>query len=219
MTITRKLFLSAFAALLLAALPLQSSAGDDVMSKPDDSWVSVSGTVEAVSDEHFTLDYDHGLITIEFDDYDRWYDEARAFLEGDQVTVYGRVDDDLFELRTIEASSVYVKGIDTFFTASAVDEETPDFLYWHPTSLASMEDGSWVSLTGTVTEANGEEFTLHTGMTTMTVEVDQMAVNPLEGNPDWSVGPGDYVSVTGEIDNDFFEGREIVASSVVTIAD
>ncbi len=41
---------------------------------------------------------------------DDWDDDADAYalLEGDEVTVSGRIDDNLYEIRTIEASRVYV---------------------------------------------------------------------------------------------------------------
>jgi len=39
------------------------------------------------------------------------------------VTFYGRVDSDLCELATIEASSVHIKNLDTHFRARSTDEE------------------------------------------------------------------------------------------------
>lgn len=61
------------------------------------------------------------LITVEMDDWD-WYAEGAALSEGDRVTVYGFIDDDFYELRSIEASSVYVDDFNTFFYASGLDE-------------------------------------------------------------------------------------------------
>ena len=40
------------------------------------------------------------------------------------MTVYGRVDDDLYETTTIEASSIYDQDLGTYFYASAADEES-----------------------------------------------------------------------------------------------
>lgn len=42
------------------------------------------------------------------DDFD-FYHEGNALLHDDQVVVYGNIDDDLFEKRSIESSSVYVE--------------------------------------------------------------------------------------------------------------
>lgn len=46
--------------------------------------------------------YGNGSITVEMDDGDRDAD-AYSLDEGDNVTVYGMIDDDLFESATIEA--------------------------------------------------------------------------------------------------------------------
>ena len=96
-------------------------AGDPYL-KGDDSWITVSGTVETVSPDRFILNYGEGLITVEMDDGDRDAD-AYKLISGDEVTVSGRIDDDFFERRSIEASSVYVEDIGTTFFASSLDEE------------------------------------------------------------------------------------------------
>jgi hypothetical protein len=59
------------------------------------------------------------------DDWD-WYAEGKNLIDGDKVTVYGRIDDDFFETTSIEASSVYVESLGSYFYASAADEEYGD---------------------------------------------------------------------------------------------
>ena len=66
----------------------------------NNTWISLSGTVHAVSPDTFELDYGEGNITVEMDDGDRDAD-AYKLLHGDKVTVNGLIDDDLFEMRTI----------------------------------------------------------------------------------------------------------------------
>lgn len=120
------------AALVYALLPVPL-VNDDVvataMSKADlddnHAAVSLSGTVERAEASHFVLDYGEGEIKVEMDDLG-FYDSGRALKKGDNVIVYGFVDDDLFERRSIEASGVYVKGLGRHFWASGIDEE--DFL-------------------------------------------------------------------------------------------
>jgi hypothetical protein len=52
------------------------------------------------------------------------------------------------------------------------------------------------------------------------VEVEEMAYNPLDNVGYQKIEIGDRVSVTGEMDTDFFEGeREFVAESVITLDD
>lgn len=52
-----------------------------------------------------------------------WCQEGYRLLDGGEVTVYGRVDDDMFESKSIEAGSVYVKDLNTYFHANSTDEE------------------------------------------------------------------------------------------------
>jgi uncharacterized protein YdeI (BOF family) len=178
---------------------------------PDDTFISLSGTVGSVTRDAFTLNFNDGAITVEMDDGDR---DADGYLltQGDAVTVYGLIDDDFFEARTIEASSVYVENLGTYFYASAVDEEDRGFV-----TLYAPLDPSTVVLQGSVTEIDDEEFVIDVGSRQVTVEVEEMAYNPLDDEGYQRVDIGDVVSVTGEVDDDFFEGREVEAESVTTI--
>ena len=45
-----------------------------------------------------------------------------------------------------------------------------------------------------------------------------MSFNPLDDKGLYKVRVGDVVRVSGKMDSDFFEGRELVADSVVTIS-
>lgn len=204
-----KTFVSIATLVLFVAVPAMA---EDPYMEPDDSWISLSGTVKAVTADAFTLDYGKGMITVEMDDGDRDAD-AYKLIEGDMVTVNGVIDDGLFETRTIEASSVYVEKLDTYFYASAADEEGDAFVtYWSPVVV------SRTVVQGTVTEVNDEEFVLNTGARSITVEVEEMPYNPLDDEGYQKVDVGDRVSVTGTMDYDLFEGRELVADSLVIIS-
>ena len=181
-------------------------------AKPDDSWISITGTVDQVNPNAFTLDYGKGLITVEMDDGDRDAD-AYKLLPGDKVTVSGIVDDDLFEAATIEASTVHVEKLGTTFYSSAADEEDLGRVVMSPVVV----EVSFAALEGTVTSVSEEEFTLDTGASKITVEVDAMAYNPLDDEGFQQVEIGDRVAVTGDADYDLFEGREFEASSVTTL--
>ena len=204
------LYMLTCAAVALLALP---AAAEDPMTKPDDTWISLSGTVKSVTADAFVLDYGEGAITVEMDDGDRDADGYKL-VAGDKVTVNGLIDDDLYETRTIEASSVYVEKLGTYFYASAADEE--DVLVTVTTPLVISQ----LTVQGKVTAVTGtEEFVIDTGLRSLTVEVDEMPYNPLDDEGYQKIEVGDVVSVTGEIDDDVFEGRELVADSIITIAD
>jgi hypothetical protein len=202
------------AALCLTALVVTAAQAQDPYESPDDAWISITGTVKAVAVDEFTLRYDEddgdeGIITVEMDDGDRDAD-AYKLMPGDPVTVYGVVDDDLFETRTIEASSVYVANLDTYFYASSVDEEDT-FLTMAPPVVSTT------IVQGTVTEVGDEEFRIDNGLRQVLVEVDELPYNPLDDEGYQVIEVGDRVRVTGQMDYDFLEGRELVATSVTTL--
>ena len=84
----------------VAALGFATDAFADDDKNPyamaDGTWITISGEVGAVDPDHFTLDYGDGLVVVEMDDGDRDAD-AYKLLQGDKVTVAGRIDDDFFE--------------------------------------------------------------------------------------------------------------------------
>jgi uncharacterized protein YdeI (BOF family) len=206
--ITPRLVLTGILSLLLATV----AVAENPYAQPDDTWISISGEVRSVSPDRFILDFGEDNITVEMDDGDRDAD-AYKLVEGDKVTVNGMIDDDFFETTTIEASSVYVDKLDTYFYASSVDEEDAFVTVVEPVVV------SQTIMQGTVTEVNDEEFVLANGTGKITVETDEMAYDPLDDLGYQEIDVGDRVSVTGEMDYDFLEGQEFVADSIVTLAE
>lgn len=206
-----KILTTILSALSLSTLGLVA-AEENPYQKKDGSWISLSGTVTSVSPDAFNLDYGEGLVVVEMDDWDLDADGYKL-LEGDNVTVYGAVDDDLFETTSIEASSVYVKGLNTYFYASAVDEETL------PAAATVPYVDYDLQLTGEVTMVTGREFTIDTGVREMTVDTIALPYNPLDDEGYQKIEVGDRVSVTGDIDIDWWEEKELMAESVTTLTD
>lgn len=151
-------------------------AAQDPYSRPDDSWISLSGTVGNPTADSFTLDYGDGVITVEMDDWDS-YGDAYGLMDGDRVTVYGDIDENLFTMTTIEASSVYVEGLNTYFYASSADEEEA-YTWIMSTPIVIGE----VTLRGTVSDldAEAQEFTLDTGGQVLTIDTAFLTYNPLD---------------------------------------
>lgn len=214
--LTMQKLLSLLGVLLLPLLFGSSAAAQDPYTAPNDTWISISGTVESVDADEFTLDFSQnghfgeGLITVEMDDDDRDADGYKL-LPGDTVTVYGIIDDDLFDTRTIEASSVYVANLGTFFEASAMDEEDAFVTLTVPPVVSAAV------VQGTVSEVEDEEFRIDTGSRQVRVEVEEMPYNPLDDMGYQKIEVGDEVAVSGYLDYDFLEGRELVATSVTTL--
>lgn len=199
------------AGLIAAATAIPASA-QDVSSTYDGEWLSVSGTVESVDGDSFMLDYGDNIIPVEMDDYD-WYSD-NPLIVGDQVTVTGRMDDDFFQSRRIEASSVYVDSLHTHFYASAADEEDVTVPL---VDFDTLRTGG-LSLTGTVQSIDGEEFVLDAGAYDYKVDVQSLYYDPFDAAGIQHVAVGDRVSVSGSIDDaDFFEKREIDATSLTEL--
>lgn len=199
--------LTIIAIVALAAAP---AFAQDPLTAPDDTYISISGEVESVTADAFVLDYGPGMITVEMDDGDRDAD-AYKLIRGDDVTVYGFIDDDLFETRTIEASAVYVSDIGTYFYASGIDEEDAYITITTPFDVGAA------TVQGIVTDVDAEEFTVDSGLRRVRVEVDEMPYNPLDNQGYQRISVGDEVSATGYFDYDFLEGRELVATTVTTL--
>ncbi|MEQ8517285.1 MAG: OB-fold nucleic acid binding domain-containing protein [Chromatocurvus sp.] len=180
-------------------------------TKPDDSYISIDGTVDSVSRDSFLLDYGQGVVTVEFDDGDRDAD-AYKLVEGDRVSVSGVIDDDFYELTTIEASSVYVESLGTYFYASAADEEDPMIVV---TPLVT----SSTTVQGTVSGTDDDSFSIDIGARELTVETEEMIYDPLDDEGYQKIEKGDIVSVTGNMNTELFDGRVMEADTVTTLFD
>ena len=197
--------LSILSGLLLAA----NASAQDPYEKPDGSYISLSGTVTSSTPSSFVLDYGEGLVTVEMDDWD-WYGDAYGILPEDDVTVYGYVDDDLYETTTIEASSVYVEDLNTYYYASGADEESTAYV------STTWYDYDY-TVTGVVDSVNGREFTVDTGTRQMTVDTWQLGYNPLDDEGFLKIEKGDRVTVYGDLGLDVFGDREISAEAIVKL--
>lgn len=215
----KRAMLSLSIASTLMAAPVVVLAADSgsVNQSPylasDGSWITLSGKVTSTTADTFMLDYGNGLVTVEMDDWD-WFEESGEVLPGDNVTVYGEVDDDTFEVAKVEASSVYVESLGTYFYASASDEETFSDL-----DVAPTVDIGQMILTGTVTSIDGSEFTIDSGIQEMTVDTALMPYDPMDNEGYQRIEVGDLISVTGDLEDDTFELSELIADTVVTLQD
>lgn len=196
--------------LCIFLLPLPATA-QNPYAKPDDTWLTLSGKIQSTSPDAFVLDYGTGTITVEMDDGDRDAD-AYQLNAGDQVTVSGMIDDDFFEKTRIEAGSVHVEKLGTTFFASSLDEEDYPVIMGPPAIMAPL------ALQGTVSEVGEQAFTLNTFQRRLTVDVSEMPYNPLDDDGYQKIEVGDFVKVTGSIDDNLFGKRQMAADSVVKLS-
>lgn len=178
---------------------------------PRESWLNLSGTVESAGPRSFVLDYGSGNVTVEMDDWD-WYREGRAIDRGDAVVVTGKIDDGLYQDRKIEASSVYVKDLNTFFYANGADEEDVVLSRVYVTTAPSYSDS-----TGYVTAVEGREFTLGAVNGAIRVDTTGMTENPMDQTGFQQIEVGDRVYVWGDLDLGARESTELMAKGIVTL--
>lgn len=192
-----------------------AAAQENPKAMPDDTWISLSGTVTSATADAFVLDYGDGTITVEMDDWDDFGD-AWPLVSGDGVTIYGEVDEHLYTEDTIEAASVYVEDLNSFFYASAADEE--ELGAWALDPYDEIGDVTYVGTVESVDMAT-DTFTIDTGEQELTVETDALLYDPLDDEGFQKVEVGDVVSVDGVVDEDFFTNNDLVADSIVTLVD
>ncbi|MCB4797013.1 hypothetical protein LGR51_21190 [Pseudomonas sp. NP21570] len=130
--------------------------------------------------------------------------------------MYGEVDDDTYETTSIEASSIYVENLGTYFYANPSDEEEFVDIDVTPTPVIVIGD---LSVTGTVTSVDGNEFTIDSGGQEMTVDTTLMLYDPTDDEGYQQIDEGDLVSVVGNIETDTFESRELMAETIVVLED
>lgn len=188
----------------------------DPMNQPNLAFISVSGNVEAQTGDSFTLNYGGGFITVEMDDWD-YFNEADWIEAGDQVTVRGEIDNDLYQAKTVEAQSVYVYDTSTFYYASDIDEEDSAYWTYDAAYMQAAPDGAWFGVSGSVKEIGISEFVLDTGFQDLAIETNYLPSDPLDNEGVRQLENGDRVYVTGYLDRNFFSANEIEAQSLVTI--
>lgn len=185
--------------------------GEAVKEAPNNTWVSITGTVTSSTAWTFLLDYGDGVITVEMDDFDS-FPEGHQLFNDDKMIVFGRVDEDPFEKRRIEAASVFVEDLGTFFHAGPLDEE--DFHHWNasvPLNAGRLE------LSGEVTAIDGREITLEVGNTKLIVDTGEMHINPVDNAGYLRVRPGDRIKVVGTMDHGLFERTEVMADVLIKL--
>lgn len=180
----------------------------------DNAWISLSGTVKSPTEQTFLLDYGASQIIVEVDDADG-FAKAMALKEGSEVTVTGRVDKDVLETATIEASAVVEKVSGEHYFASPIDEE--DLTTWFETSSAEAGDAT---MRGVVKNVNAEEgeFVLDNGAFEVQVDTGKLASNPFSSETSNPIAEGDLVTVSGYTETDLFESREFQATTLVVVA-
>lgn len=195
-------------ATLLSTTALAADVSNASAKKmPDDSYVTISGTVESVQNEReFKLRDNTGTIGVDIKS-----NQSVVLKPGQYVTVSGTVDNDL-GMVDIDATDVYAhKG----FTRSVSDAlrgmkgvSTSDAQAFN---IKDLPKEGMVKVTGTVTDVDNEkEFTLRDESGSINVDI--------ESNEKAALKKGARVTVIGSVDSGAL-GKDINATQVIVVAD
>lgn len=200
---------------LAPVVPAMAQAG----GVGDDSWIGLSGTVEALGDDHLVLDYGKGTTRV---DLGEWRDAGAEvpLVEGDLVTVLGTLEGDLDDLEAIDASSIRVDRLTASFYASPDDERTAGrWVLSHPALVGQA------TVRGEVVEVNAitRNFTLDTGAGPLLVHTPAAEDSPDEatarGIAYTQIDAGDRLSVTGMLRDPVVGEPRLEATGFVRVDD
>lgn len=214
----QRIITAAFLATSLMAGPVLAQAETDEKDylKSDGSWIKISGRAAETGKESFMLDYNGGKIFVEMDDQD-WHYDNTEILDGDHVTVYGKVDNDTYETTTIEARKVYAEEIETYVYAAPEDEEERDLkldVRTNETETASPGD---IAITGTITEVDGNNFVLDVGKRAMAVDTGELPYNPMDAVGVQQLEEGSLVTVSGRPAGGSLDSRRLIAENIIVM--
>lgn len=194
------------------------SGASSAATAQDDSYVTISGTVGSlIDDDEFYLNYGSGRVKV--DTNDKWANmfkadannAGRVLKEGDRIVVSGRVDNNWFANREIDATSIRHQSGGQVF-AYDLDPNMTNLAGVDPGTL--LDQQGRVVLTGTITRAiNNDRYQMRygTGQQANTIEVDTTGV---DDNTISNLKVGDRITVIGKVDDTLFNRREINADNV-----
>lgn len=209
----RSILSAAIAGTLFASVPTlaANNSANQPLKKSDGTWVTLSGEVTKVSADVFTMDYGDGEVLVEVDDGD-FDNDAYKFLDGDKVTVTGKVDKNFFTSNTLEAQSIYVEGLNTTFISSAADEEEADryiTVAYMPADLTEM------TLVGDVTAVKENSFEIKVAGQNITVSTDDLGFDPMDDEGYLKIADGDRIKVVANVEPEFFGDYALEAETII----
>lgn len=179
----------------------------------DGTWIRVSGRATEAGPDNFMLDYEGGKAFVEIANPD-WHFDNTEILDGDHVTVFGKVDNETYEATSIKAQSVYVEDLETYLFGDPPSGEG-DNLDMKPNTPASVGD---VSITGTIKSIEDKTLMLEFGNQLMEVDISRLDYNPLDERGFQQLKQGDVVTVVGDMKKSSLEERKLSADSVITMS-
>lgn len=206
------LSLPAAATILLASSATAHAETGALVNAQDGTYISITGTVGRVLDtDEFVLKTTNGDINV--DTNDRWpmlfnkTANQRTLTAGDKVMVRGIIDDNYFTKKEIDAESIAQIG-SGYTTVYYYDTDNYDDNFWYDSDYYNEKT---VSLSGSVAKIMDDDEFLLNYVGGGTIEVD---AGDVVDDINKSLSVGDSVTVYGEVEEGWFNNRELDATSI-----
>ena len=183
---------------------------DEYQEATNGEYLTLNGKITDVGPNSFSMSIDNEKILVEMDDFD-YFKEGYQLKKGDKVMVFGMVDKDYLERRSLEASTVYVKNLKTHFFANSIDEE--DY-YTYTTYYISPQNSMNVLLRGRVLSISDDTITLSTGVDDIKVSTERMYFNPANNKNYIDLQENDYVEISGMITTKYNNNKLVQARTI-----
>lgn len=181
-------------------------------------YVTISGTVADILDgDRFMLDYGNGKIQVDTNDAIRnWFKSNASFgiKKGDKVTVTGKLDNNWFTKKEIDAYSI-THDTDNYTLGFNPNTATSTNMLPYPdTARHSMFHRDRIGITGIVGDVKSKDrFILEYDGGAIEVEMDGFKLAPGD-----QLKVGDRITVYGKIADNFFEKHELEADSIEKVS-
>jgi hypothetical protein len=170
---------------LLLFLPVLAAAlalGPGAPRAADERRISIAGTVERVSADHFTLKDLGRDIVVEMGGQP-W--SSRTLAPGDRVAVLGYARSDFAASGRIRATTLMIPKV----------------------NYPGAPDDDWIAVSGTVSAIAGNLVTLDSGGRTIVADLAALPARPFAGAGGRALRIGDLVTVAGAVPDAFLAQR------------
>lgn len=224
MTMYRTLILPVFL-FALSTLPAQdhtgfpaepiraATAGDtsntstlDLGAREDGSWIGIHGTVGMVGANSFFLDYGDSTVMVGLTG------EVLSeyhFIRGQKLTVYGKVDNDLFEKNIVKARAVVIEGSEDNELTVVGEEDKVKVITASHVSTSVIH--------GLVTAVTEKRIVIEQGSEKLSIDTSELSSDVTDDQGRTQVKQGDLVTVQGVLRRDFWDNRTLLATAMDVI--
>jgi hypothetical protein len=178
----------------------QDTTATSLAQVPEGAWLAVAGTVKVVGERSFILDHGDGSVAVA---YGGEALRQHQFTVGQQATVHGRVNNDLFDRKVILARTVVIQGDqpNELLVVGEVDSVR--------TFTSSSVNGTQVH--GRVSAIDGRTITLEDAEGRVMVDTRSLSYDPAKAEGHRRVEVGDMVTVLGVLN---WKARTLKATAV-----